>query len=588
MSARSLHNAMRDRVRRELRSSPILWKEYVRRRWAARKARAPLIASGPIAVLGYMFMSGLPGIFLAGMLHDDAARAGPAALPPSPLWSLACLSVAQAGASVFFAGHLMDLIWRSSDVTKMSYFPVTDRRYFRWQLGRFYRDSAAIVIPSAVVLAALATRHATTTATWAAVGLFSLVAWLTVAASAILIAANYRKPIITEVAFLIGMSLIIVSVFGAMAGGRLAAIDTAVARLTFVICPTGWLNAAFYYGVIRGAPFTWLFVIPVAAMTVFAARWSLSSFRVREMECIDQKPTITAIDSDVGLATIDSWTRPRRNLAKLAPREEAMDHRERPIPVKADNDFLRPFDWSRLGWVERFVAARLTERQRLLLEFSSLGNPHWTAGWLFTLVPAALTCVVLWALDAKGERAGEMLAAILTWMTIGASVVDGRKASSRRQGALSQGPEAPLRRPLDAYFPICFRELTKVGFVRAAWQAALGLPIVFGFNLLGTILGGRSALEAVVRVVAGYMIVFAWRFVGCCLSVSSSTNDTANQFIRVGWFAMILLLGSLSVICFLPLGMYTLVSAAAALIIAWAGWRKYAWLLDHGDIDIVR
>ncbi len=579
MSARSLHKAMRARVRQELRSSPALWKEYVRRRWAARKARALLMAVGAIAIVECLFMLGMCGLFLAGMVHGDPARAGPAALPPSPLWSLACLAVAQVGSSALLTGHLVDLIWRSSDVTRMAYFPVTDRLYFRWQLGRFFRDSAAVAIPSAVVLAALATRHLATMTTGAAVALFSVVAWLTVAASAILIVARYRKPIHTAVTFLIGTCLIIGGVFGAMAVRRLAAIDMAAAWLTFVVCPTGWLNAAFYYGVLGAAPFAWLFVIPAAAMIVFAARWSLSSFRIREIEYIDQKPTITAIDSDAGLAPLHSWTRPR---------EKTRDHRERSVPAKADSDFLRPLDWSRLGWVERFIASWLTERQRLLLEFSPLGTPRWTAGWVFTLVPAALTCAVLWVRDARGESAGEMIAAMLTWMTIGASMVDGRKAASRRRDASSPGREASLRRPLDAYFPISFRESTKAGFVRSAWQAALGLPIVFGFNLLGTVLGGRSALEAVVRVAAGYMIVFAWRFVGCCLSASSSTNDTANQFIRMGWFAMILLLGSLSVICFLPLGVYTLFSAAAALLVGWAGWRKYAWLLDHGQIDIVR
>ncbi|HVW37079.1 MAG TPA: hypothetical protein VHB99_07230, partial [Pirellulales bacterium] len=106
--------------------------------------------------------------------------------------------------------------------------------------------------------------------------------------------------------------------------------------------------------------------------------------------------------------------------------------------------------------------------------------------------------------------------------------------------------------------------------------------------LIGALLGGRSLFDTVVGFTASCLTAFASYLFVCCLTASSSTNDTANRRVFAAWLITILLLGSLSLAAILPLGLFRLACGAAALLLAWAMSRRYAWMLDHAGIDIVR
>ncbi|HVX62173.1 MAG TPA: hypothetical protein VHC19_16260 [Pirellulales bacterium] len=111
---------------------------------------------------------------------------------------------------------------------------------------------------------------------------------------------------------------------------------------------------------------------------------------------------------------------------------------------------------------------------------------------------------------------------------------------------------------------------------------------MLALNVIGALLGGRSLFDTIAGLAGVCLAAFAWYLFGCCLRASDSTNDTANRLVFAGWLAATFLLGLFSLAAVSPLGAFRLPSGAAALLLAWVISRRYAWMLDHAGIDIVR
>jgi hypothetical protein len=494
-------------------------------------------------------------------------------LPSRELWSLVTLSASLVAFSVLIATMLAEQIWRSRDVSVHAYYPVDDRRYLRRQLAGVLAVSSVGCITIAIVLGAVAAIQTATVATWFLVGLFCLADWLVVAATAILIAAYVRWRIYTD---FVGAGALLTSVIAALmvgAGGAQAmAMSPAIAYVLFALSPPGWVHAAFYFGAIERSWAAWLFLLPAAAVVGLAARWFAGTFAIREFAFSQGRATIAAVEGSLRLATPLFWD--QRQSAPAAPArpksEIALEAPTGPAAI-VPKDFCRPRDWARLGWVERFVAARLTERQRLLLECSSPDQPYWTGFWAAGLAFATLAGLVLCCPSDARDREWEFLAGFLNVIGLLSAILMG-----------SGG------RGWYAYFPVGFRELLRALFAQALWRGAAAIPAMLALNLIGAQLGGRSLFDTVVGFAASCLTAFASYLFVCCLMASSSTNDTANRRVFAAWLITMLVLGSLSLAAILPLGLYRLPSGAAALLFAWAMSRRYAWMLDHAGIDIVR
>jgi len=576
MPARALDKVLRDRVRREVRATPGLWNEYLRRRQAARKWWWLNVPIRWISILGAIWMpisigcvSAVP--VLPGFVPDRGQFVG--GLPSRELWPLVALSASLVAFSVLISTMLSEQIWRSRDISVHAYYPVDDRRYLRRQLAGVLAASSVGCITIAIVLGAVAAIQTATIATRFLVGLFCLADWLVVVATAILIAAYVRWRVYTD---FVALGAFLASVIAAPmlgAGGAQAfAMSPAIAYVVFALSPPGWVHAAFYFGAIEGSRAAWMFLLPAAAVVGLAARWIAGTFTIREFAFSQGRATIAAVEGSLRLATPLFWDQ-RRSAPAAATRPKskiALENSAGPAAI-VPNDFCRPRDWARLGWVERFVAARLTERQRLLLECSSPGPLYWTGFWAEGLAFATLAGLVLCCPSDARDRGWEFLAGFLNVIGLLSAILKG-----------SGG------RGWYAYFPVGFCELLRALFAQALWRGAAAIPAMLALNIIGALISGRSLFDTVVGFAASCLTAFASYLFVCCLTASSSTNDTANRRVFAAWLITMLVLGSLSLTAILPLGLFRLPSGAAALLFAWAMSRRYAWMLDHASIDIVR
>lgn len=575
MTGRVLHKTLRDRVRREVRASPVHWSEWMRRRRAARKWRLLNVLSRWVMISGAIWMPIVVGCLsaaaiLPGFVPDRGQFVG--GLPSRELWSLVALSASLFALSVLIAIMLSEQIWRSRDVSVHLYYPVDDRRYVRRQLAEVMAVSSVGCITIAIVLGAVAALQSATIATWFLVGLFCLADWLVAAATAILIAAYVRWRIDAD---FVGVGALLALVIAApmlgAGGAQISAMSPAIACALFALSPAGWVHAAFYFGAIQGSWAAWLFLLPVATVIGLAARWFTGTFTIREIAFSEGRATIAAVDGSMRLATPLFWNQRRPELTAATRRKSkiALAEGAAGTPALAPKVFCRPRDWSHLGWVERFVAARLTERQRLLLECSSPDQPYWTRLWIAGLAFAVGAGLALcWPNDARGPS-GEFLGGMLNVAGLLVAIFMGSRG-----------------RAWHAYFPVGFSELLRALFAQALWRAAAAIPAMLALNVIGALLGGRSLFDAIAGFAGGCLAALGWYLFGCCLMASSSTNDTANRRIFAAWLIAIFVLGSLSLAAILPLGIFRLPSGAAALLFAWAMSRRYAWMLDHASIDI--
>ena len=178
----------------------------------------------------------------------------------------------------------------------------------------------------------------------------------------------------------------------------------AIAYALFALSPPGWVHAAFYFGAIQGSWAAWLFLLPAATVIGLAVRWFTGTFEIRDIAFFEDRAAIAALDGSMRLATPLFWDPQRRALAAATRRKSQLASAEGAagLNVIVPKDFCRPRDWARLGWLERFVAARLTARQRLLLECVSPGQPYWTRLWATGVAFAAAAGVALcWTSDTR-------------------------------------------------------------------------------------------------------------------------------------------------------------------------------------------
>jgi hypothetical protein len=581
MPARALEKSLRESVRREVRASPMLWNEYLRRRRSARKWWWLNVPFRWFLIPGAIIMPAFIGCFsaapiLPGFVPDHGQFVG--GMQSRELWSLVALSASLVAFSVLIATMLSEQIWRSHDLSVHAYFPVDDRRYVRRQLAGVLGASPVGCITIAIVLGAVAAIQSATTATWFLVGLFCIADWLVVAAAAILITAYVRWRIHID---FVGLGALLTFVFvGPSLGGggaQAGAMSPGIAYALFALSPPGWVHAAFYFGAIHGSWAAWLLLLPAAMLVGLAARWFGGTFAIREIAFSEGRATIAAIDGSLRLATPLFWDHRRRILAVVTRRKSQLASSEDAAGPAAivPKDFCRPRDWARFGWVERFVAARLTERQRLLLECVSPGQPYWTRLWVTGLAFAAAAGLVLCCASDTRDRAWDFLAGLLNGAGLLAAI-------------FSVSSMGSCGRAWHAYFPVGFRELLRSLFAQALWRGAAAIPAMLALNVIGALLGGRSLFDTVAAFAGVCLAAFSWYLFGCCLMASDSTNDTANRLVFAGWLAVTFLLVSFSLAVISPLGAFQLPSGAAAFLVAWVISRRYAWMLDHAGIDIVR
>jgi hypothetical protein len=163
------------------------------------------------------------------------------------------------------------------------------------------------------------------------------------------------------------------------------------------LTPAGWVNAAFYYGLVRGNPAGWLWLLPAAALVAVACRRARLPYTIREFRFL-ARGEAEGIPEECSKA----FTGPQ---SPLLPAWREIDKRETPLP---EADAVRRIRAGALadtaagrrpGWVERFVLRRLSTRDRAILDCLFIPTLRfWTWTWWWNWL--ALATAVLLALLA--------------------------------------------------------------------------------------------------------------------------------------------------------------------------------------------
>jgi hypothetical protein len=247
---------------------------------------------------------------------------------------------------------------------------------------------------------------------------------------------------------------------------------------------------------------------------------------------------------------------------------------------------LKGADWTRLGWIERIVAASLTARQKVVAEFmlvDDLGawSKKWRTAAIVTGAGVALTLAT---------------PSLPSWLFFLPMVVAGF-VSAPILGGSWPGFKSPFASgfvlPAYACFPIGYGEISRVmlktNLIRASTWAPLaiiyaaGLARRFGYSFE---YGSGIGLDVVLILMALQPVIVAGHF-------SSGSNDTRQinwQTILFFGFALVLLIIMLVatfMIFIVPTFLVQAVAIAAVFTMSLAGWAGYKLLLERGRIDLL-
>jgi hypothetical protein len=161
--------------------------------------------------------------------------------------------------------------------------------------------------------------------------------------------------------------------------------------LAVMMTPGGWINGALYYGVIQGNAVGWLFLAPVAITSVYNVWWLRRGYAIREFQVWPQGVLTPVFEFGIPNPRWEEEVLPAIVSDTPAPErepEEAIEKRLLQSPA------LAPPDWGKRWFMERWIGAFLTPRERTLLEQLYGGPPRWTATCLM-FAAAALVLIAL-------------------------------------------------------------------------------------------------------------------------------------------------------------------------------------------------
>jgi len=572
---------MRSLVRQEVRSSDVLWREYLPRRRMARWDKAGAVTLIVITALGCPMMAAcfsLPFLGI-GIFVEEGPHAGQG---NGDLLPLAFQAITTAGWLAGIVFGLRRALYRSRDLALLAYFPLPDQRHLRRQIVEVACASVLIVLTmGCVVLAYLAWQSDLNWGRWiVATALVAL--QMVVFTSTAIVAVVYLRPRLSEAIVLLGVVVPLVAggPMASLGGVMLLPFERPIAWPVSALLPTGWVNGAFRYGLLAGQPAGWLFLAPAFAVVAMAIKWLRQPrYAIQEFSSLDESETVAVLEAGSPLPPkwsrlFESARRTSRSDIEPVDVDESLDMELSAQLALADGQFLAPRAWPRRDWVERFVLSRLSERQRTIVEFRCGETARWTTAWFvsqfafFIAIPIAIVAV-------QPEPA--------IAFTITAAIAFATFNIPR------EPHPAPVKfNALYAYFPVGFRELSVTLMKAAIWRIVVTLPPGLTFSLIAAWLSGVPVATVATHVAAAVLVVVAGNAFVFLLVVSGSTNDTVRWYVFLLWSLALIIIGPITLATFLLPARWALFAAAVAAIAAGVFWTFYAWLFERGGIDIDR
>lgn len=162
------------------------------------------------------------------------------------------------------------------------------------------------------------------------------------------------------------------------------------AELLSYLLPTGWVCGAIDYAVLRAEPLGWLFLLPVALVTLWAWRWRQRGLGIAEFVVSNDGACLpifsrgfrgdlpVIIDSRTVVARAQLPSEPVTAAATIMVSPAAPEQVTKRILSGA---MWESFKWPSDGFVERWVGSLLTAREQRVLIYLRGGRPYWTYAW---------------------------------------------------------------------------------------------------------------------------------------------------------------------------------------------------------------
>jgi hypothetical protein len=556
LGAPELERTIRTRVRQELRSSDVLWKEYRRMRKAGRDTRALRILFQPPSP--FFFLPFVWFLWVAPLSGFGAERL--------------LLVLSLFNTAIVFQECLVLLrgLCGSPELATFLHLPIGDEEIFRFEWQRCFVRSIWVFYASLVAYgyAAIVRTHS-----WRLVGLVVLASalqWLTAVALTTLLAKyRPRRSLLAQVDLVL-FGMFIVSFFLPLDSIR-------DCREALLLLPGSWITGGFERGFRNHTEALELLLIAVALVAAFMA---LMVVRVRKLYSTRNLTISTGSAVTLG-DLLEIWV-------PTAVIEDDLLLGERPsnpgwdaIQASASIDtgqFMAASNWADKGWVERLTAQLLRPADKAVVEFM-LGDRLgvWTRRWR---TAAMVSAGGIMATVLLPKLPGDLLPFVpmIIAAVIAAPVLGGPWPGFGVRFCAGQWV------PIHSVVPVSYWGISRVVFKVNGVRLTTWLPLLFGYALaLGWRLIGQP-LAGVALGAKAFGLIVALQPAILLAHFFKGTRACSSWLVAICIALCQLILIAAVVWHFIPDPLTTAVVAVTSAVC----WALYGILYTRGHADLVR
>lgn len=574
---REFRRELTRRVREVVHASPEMRAEWQRRYWPAWVRRwMRLVVGVPAFVAGTVIM---PIAVCFAMLVPHVTRVFPEAqeIPaPVPDWTMAQLTVTHAFLLLLGLSNGSGLFCARQELATRAYAPLHDRQHLRDSLKSWLGNCAFCLWVFAPTYIGFARLQGAARWQWPAIAAGVLLQyWLCLSLATIYTSFVANSAWRRLTVGLLGVSSLI-SAMAAVFGGYMPVPIQQTIAMAILATPLGWVHGAIAFGVVGGHWWGWLFLVPVAAASAYAAWWLRRGYAIGDV-LISSTGEATPV-FEYGLANDPSEVLPTG-----APSSATADHRLQADRTADESvrkrilsgEALAPVDWSRLAFVERFVGRGLSARQRTLIEFAYGGRLTWTRGWWIYAGLALATAAVLLLLRLmlpELRQEGFITALPLLFVLPLIEAAAGMKAGDKHE------------RRIYSLYPIGLSEFVTAA-ARMYWlRMILWLPILVIVSLAIASFSRHFAAALLVTLLIGLVIPRVWLGIFFRGILSEGPDFSWRRLM-----ALLLLTIPGTSTFLLIVSIHWGITAALVGLTAVSGWlaaRYFDWLYLRGGMDL--
>lgn len=297
------------------------------------------------------------------------------------------------GIVVFIRARLV----ASPPLAVLSHLPVSDQ-YIAGTASRAPWLASLLAIYANLWFYGIIAWHQPQAISWPHVVTFAIGQWLILLATAAVLNAWMSARALGA-----GMFVLVIAFVG-FTSSPLAIMDL-LATWCFRLLPTGWLNQLLSSNLGHQDSLGFWILIPVGiwcGLGLWSWLQSVASYRIEEFLISSGSPPQAVTRARQGVIqnpAADYFELREANVIGSVNNDTPDRSLETLAAQVRSREFLVPQDWSKLGWIERFVDRWLTSRERVVVEFLSSEKIEWTQTWLVGTIQIPLLLCAYWVMQ---------------------------------------------------------------------------------------------------------------------------------------------------------------------------------------------